>query len=239
MHIYRCRLILQEPLFFATREVGRLYETGRYLHNYALAYAFGFVRSPWFHAEQVPHYAADLSELAGKIYITPAEPEEVIFHLVTFKYGEELLHVEMQQAERNTPSFGRAKELAPESSFCCYVLSEEALALSSGEHTSMKPGDQRSAQNEPRRALPRWIRLGKWHSKTRVDVEPINVNIVDGRDGYRAACPLNPLDVPVQILRAFDIVSMPPSSLVTNAHCAGQHYNVGAGIGLPVNMRFS
>ena len=38
-----CRLVLHENLYYATREVGRLYETGRCLHNYALTYALGFV----------------------------------------------------------------------------------------------------------------------------------------------------------------------------------------------------
>ena len=46
MHIYHCRLMLHEPLFFATREVGRLYETGRFLHNYALTYALRQASAP-------------------------------------------------------------------------------------------------------------------------------------------------------------------------------------------------
>src|SRR5437868_5975658 len=169
MHIQRCMLTLQEPLFFATREIGRLYETGRYLHNYALTYALRQASAPWFNAEQVPHYTEDLQQLNGQIYITPAEPKHVTFQLATFKYGEEELHVEMQQAERNTPSFGRAKELAPESTFTCYVLSSEPIAL------------------------PRWIRLGKWHSKALVETEAIS--IAERTGDYIAACPLNPLDV--------------------------------------------
>jgi CRISPR-associated protein Csc1 len=213
MQIYRCRLTLQDPLFHATRELGRLYETGRYLHNYALTYAFGMAVSPWFHREQVPHYADDLRPLGGQVYVTPAQPEQVMFQLSTFKYGEEILHVEMQQAERNTPSFGRAKEIAPESTFACYVVSAAPLRL------------------------PRWIRLGKWHSKALVDVADIEVKEASG--DYAAACPLNPLDVPAGALRAFDIISMPPASLVANARCSGPHYQVGRGVGIPVGMRYT
>jgi len=51
VNIYHGRLVLHESLFFATREIGRLYETGRYLHNYALTYALGLATSPYFHAE--------------------------------------------------------------------------------------------------------------------------------------------------------------------------------------------
>ncbi len=213
MQIYLCRMTLQDPLFHATRELGRLYETGRYIHNYALTYAFGMAVSPWFHREQVPHYADDLRPLGGQIYITPAQPEQVTFQLATFKYGEEILHVEMQQAERNTPSFGRAKEIAPESTFRCYVISAAKLKL------------------------PRWIRLGKWHSKALVDVTEMEVKESSG--DYTAAIPLNPLDVPTGTLRAFDIISMPPASLVANARCSGLHYTLNGGRGLPVGMRYT
>jgi CRISPR-associated protein Csc1 len=213
MHIYHCRLTLHEPLFFATREVGRLYETGRFLHNYALTYAMRQASAPWFNAEQVPHYAEDLQPLNGQLYITPAEPERVTFQLATFKYGEEELHVEMQQAERNTPSFGRAKELAPESTFVCYALSTELVTL------------------------PRWVRLGKWHSKALVETKEVKVKLRN--DDYLAAGPLNPLDVPAGVLRAFDIISMPPSSLVANARCSGDYYEVERGLGLPVGLRYT
>jgi CRISPR-associated protein Csc1 len=212
MHIFRCAITLHESLFFATRELGRLYETGRYLHNYALSYALGLARSPWFRAEQIPHYAEDLSALNDQIYVTPAEPKRVHFQLSTFKYGEEELHVEMAQATRNTPSFGRAKEIAPESSFRFYVLSAEPIEL------------------------PRWIRLGKWHSKALLEAEELAWNRRSGP--YRAAAPLNPLDVPKDVLRAFDIISMPPSSLVANAQCHGEHYEFEKGLGLPVGLEY-
>jgi CRISPR-associated protein Csc1 len=212
MHIYACRLILHEPLFFATRELGRLYETGRYLHNYALTYALGLVAAPWFVRDQVPRYAADLLPLAGSIYVTPAEPEQVGFQVAMFKYGEEIVHVQMQQATRNTPSFGRAKEIAPESTFRCYVLSAEPLTL------------------------PRWIRLGKWHSKTLVECEELAVTEQQG--DFRAAGALNPLDLPAGMLRACDIISMPPASLVANARCHGAYYALGKGTGIPIAMQY-
>lgn len=212
MFILRCRLTLHEPLFFATREIGRLYETGRYLHNYALTYALGLAQSPWFNREQVPRYAEDLAPLAEAVYVTPAEPTELIVQLATFKYGEEQLHVEMQQAERNTPSFGRIKEFAAESRFQCYVLSQQPVTL------------------------PRWIRLGKWHSKALVETESVEARQANGT--FRAACTLNPLDVPIGTLQAFDIVSMPPSSLVANAYCAGPHYALGDGMGIPIGLRY-
>ncbi|RRR68495.1 MAG: type I-D CRISPR-associated protein Cas5/Csc1 [Candidatus Viridilinea halotolerans] len=214
MHIYTCSLTLQESLFFATRELGRLYETGRYLHNYALTYAFGFVAAPYFHPVQVPRYAEELATLNERqIYVTPALPVMVDFQLSTIKYGEEVTHSEMLPGRLNTPSFGRIKELAPESTFRCYVLSSAPLRL------------------------PRWIRLGKWHSKTLVEAH--EVEFVEERQGnYQAPCPLNPLDVQAGTLRAFDIISMPPASLVANGRCAGPHYALAGGQGLPCGMAY-
>jgi CRISPR-associated protein Csc1 len=215
MWIAHCCITLHESLFFATREIGRLYETGRYLHNYALAYALRLVQAPYFTAEQVPTYGADLALLQEQgVYITPAQPITAAFQLVTFKYGEELLHVEMQQATRNTPSFGRAKELAAGSRFECYVLSEQPLDL------------------------PRWIRLGKWHSKALV--ESTQVELQERTGPHAAVCALNPLDVPEGRLHTFDIVSMPPSSLIINARLEGPYYQIGPqGRGLPIGMRYT
>src|SRR5262249_7639799 len=105
------------------------------------------------------------------------------------------------------------KELAPESTFRCYVLSAEPVAL------------------------PRWIRLGKWHSKAQVETEAVEVKQRSG--DYVAACPLNPLDVPAGGPRAFDIVSMPPASLVANARCSGEYYEVERGVGLPVGLAYT
>ena len=56
---------------------------------------------------------------------------------------------------------------------------------------------------------------------------------------YLAACPLNPLDVPPGVLRAFDIVSMPPCSLVANARCVGDYYEVERGVGIPAGMVYT
>ena len=53
-----------------------------------------------------------------------------------------------------------------------------------------------------------------------------------------AACALNPLDVPPGVLRAFDIVSMPPSSLMANARCSGEYYEISHGAGLPVGLGY-
>ncbi len=219
MHIYRCTLTLQESLYYATREMGTLYETGRHLHNYALSYALFYdtrIQVPYFCSSYRPTYANDLAPLTqAGIYVTPALPLQIDYLLATWKIGQVSYYRKSEQfGGRNYPAnIGRAKEIAPESTFACYVVSAAPLAL------------------------PRWIRLGKWHSKALVQAEELEVKESTG--DYTAACPLNPLDVPAGALRAFDIISMPPASLVANARCGGPYYRVAQGVGIPVGMRYT
>jgi CRISPR type I-D-associated protein Csc1 len=83
--IYRCQIELHDSLYFATREIGRLYETEPVIHNYALCYALGLVDSEiysttvseehsyrYFCPEQVPKYEPHLTALNQQgIYVTP------------------------------------------------------------------------------------------------------------------------------------------------------------------------
>lgn len=191
MYIYLGTLTLHENLFYATREIGRLYETGRYLHNYALTYALELAVAPYFHSEQMPRYAEQLTPLNKRgIYVTPARGTAVSYVLNTFKYASNLYHVEMLKGRLNTPSFGRAKELAVESQFQFAVLSATEQLI-----------------------LPRWIRLGLWRSKAHIEWE--NAEAINQPMQLRqTSLPLNPLDISVNQLSTFDLISMPPSSLV-------------------------
>ena len=76
MHIYPAQLQLCEHTFFASREIGTLYETEPLIGNYALTYALGLAQSPYRleGSASGPRYRADLSRLneAG-LYLTPAE----------------------------------------------------------------------------------------------------------------------------------------------------------------------
>jgi CRISPR-associated protein Csc1 len=214
MLVYLCQLRLHENLYYATREVGRLYETGRCLHNYALTYALGFAAAPYFHPQQVPRYQEDLEPLnARAIYVTPARGVEIQYVLNTFKYASSLYHVEMEKGSRNTPSFGRAKEIAVGSVFEFAVFSREE-----------------------RLQLPRWIRLGLWRSKAALTCQEIE--LTSSKSGlFTTRFPLNPLDVPLQFL-VFDLVSMPPVSLLLNTRMQGEYYELTDNLCIPAGMRY-
>lgn len=108
----------------------------------------------------------------------------------------------MEKTQKNIPSFGRAKEIAAESKFKFFVISQKELKL------------------------PKWIRLGKWMSKAEVSVEQLRKpKIAEGI--FMCTHPLNPLDVMFsnQVI-SYDVVNMPPVSLIQNIQMRGQYYQL-------------
>jgi CRISPR-associated protein Csc1 len=228
--IYRCQIELHDSIYFATREIGRLYETEPIIHNYALCYALGLVDSEkyattvaeehsyrYFCPEQVPKYEEHLTPLNEQsIYVTPACSISHTSILNTWKYANNNYHVEMEKTQKNIPSFGRAKEIAPESVFEFFVISQKELKL------------------------PKWIRLGKWMSKAEVTVEKLPQPKTK-TDLFICTHPLNPLDIMFsnQVI-SYDVVNMPPVSLIQNVQMRGQYYyfeNV-KDVRLPVNIAY-
>ncbi|MBD0347092.1 MAG: type I-D CRISPR-associated protein Cas5/Csc1 [Coleofasciculus sp. Co-bin14] len=227
--IYRCQLELHDSLYFATREIGRLYETEPVLHNYALCYALGLVDSEmysttvpeehsyrYFCPEQVPKYEEHLTPLNQQgIYVTPARAVNHSAVLNTWKYADNRYHVEMQKTQKNIPSFGRAKEIAPESEFEFFVIAEKTLTL------------------------PKWIRIGKWASKARVEIVETHESkpSTTGKD-FTFPYLLNPLDVMFshQVM-SYDVINMPPVSLIKSVKIWGQYYEFN-NLKIPAHMQY-
>ncbi len=214
--IYRCTLELHDNLYYATREIGRLYETEPVLHNYALCYALGLVDSDryattiaheqtyrYFCKEQVPLYEAHLTPLNQQgIYITPARAVRHTSVLSTWKYADNRYHVEMQKTQKNIPSFGRAKEIAPESLFEFFAIARQPLTF------------------------PRWIRLGKWMSKAELTIEELPKPQRNSASEFTFPYLLNPLDVMFSNrVLSYDTVNMPPVSLIRNVRIEGEYYS--------------
>lgn len=228
--IYQCTLELHDSLYFATREIGRLYETEPVLHNYALTYALGLVDSDhyattvseqdsyrYFCTEQVPRYSQHLTPLNQRgIYVTPARAIHYASTLNTWKYANNNYHVEMEKTARNIPGFGRTKEITPESQFEFFVISESTLTLS------------------------RWIRIGKWASKAEVITQPLTPKS-SKTDEVIIDLPLNPLDVMfTNQVMSYDTVNMPPVSLIRNVRMVGEHYTFDElpDLKLPARMQY-
>jgi CRISPR-associated protein Csc1 len=226
--IHRCQVELHDSLYYATREIGRLYETEAVLHNYALCYALGLVDNEryqtqvdpkfsyrYFCAEQVPLYEEHLSALNRQgLYVTPAYAVHYSTVLNTWKYANNNYHVEMEKTQKNIPIFGRAKEIAAESRFEFFVLAAQRLRL------------------------PQWIRLGKWLSKAEIsilDTKEIQASTLNKEFDYPHL--LNPLDVMFSHqVYSYDTVNMPPVSLIKHVRLQGQYYDY-EGLKIPV-MQF-
>lgn len=200
MRIYRLLITSHDSTYWATREVDRLYQSEAYLHNYALTYALGLAKSTYHDNVQIPRYQEELSVLNEVgVYVTPAAPVCVDFVGNTYKFADTRYHVEMEQCSYNVPTFGMIREIAAESQFVCYVLAEQSIRL------------------------PKWIRLGKWMSKAGVQMTELPVT--EGNGSYVVGHPLNPLDIG-QLPTLFDLINMPPVSLVNNVHLMGAHYKL-------------
>lgn len=220
MRIAIYQLKLHDFLFYASREMGRIYETERYLHNYGLTYALGLTRSSYANLSQVPHYSEDLRFLnEQRIYVTPAYPIQVAFAFHTFKMANVNYYNLTPQVSSNQVVFGRAKELAPESLFEFAVISEREVTL------------------------PKWIRLGKWMAKARVTQEATGTAQVKQGD-YQVRGALNPLDMATFPINC-NIVAMAPASLITNVSGTGNYYTFSQTAGkheravcFPADMRY-
>jgi CRISPR-associated protein Csc1 len=225
MQLYPCELTFHDNLFYETRTLGRLYETGRLLHNIALCYALGFAQTTYRREGEwrdKPSYAQELAAHndAG-VYVTPAAGLDVRYAIHTFKYGDERAYTMMEKSNENLPTFGRAKEVAVGSRFAFAVLAARAPTF------------------------PRWIRMGLWMSKARLDVgEAIELHYAAGaRTETVSHYPLNPADLPpTAMLDVFDLVSMRPTNLVENALISADAWwtgtlSNGKSIWLPAGLR--
>ncbi len=234
MVLYLCNLTLHDNVFFASREMGTLYETEKYLHNWALSYAL-------FEATHIPrpyrlqgaiaqrpgYLEADneqnllyLNE-AG-IYLFPALPINWSYQVNTFKAAQVNYYGKSKQfgdkgADRNYPiNYGRAKELAVGSTYRTYIMAREMTAL---------PQWMQEQEDNQRHT---WIRLGKWAAKIRVTAKLIPESGIRQASGeYTCDHPLNPIDLPSSTrLLLYNRIVMPPVSLVSQARLSGTYWDI-------------
>ena len=222
MQVTKFHLTLHDSLYYATREMGRLYETEKVIHNWALTYALGLIQKPYRSFDSVPTYKEDLAVInEASVYVTPAKPIRYDYVISTFKFADNRHRPfsTVSNARKkalgitvtNKPSFGRAKELAPESEFEFFIIGEL-----------------------PDR-LPKWIRLGLWMSKARIEVKK-ELSLTPKRGNFTCSHLLNPIDLPI-LPELYDLISMPPVSLLQNARFNGEYVEFGD-VCLPTSMAY-
>lgn len=233
MQVFRVTMRLLDYVFYATVERGKVYETGAFIHNYALAYALGLVRGETYQygqRVQKPHYEEELTPLNERLYLTPAGPRELSYRLVQWNTMREDYAFPAKPPSLGYPDWGFARVLRPEGQLGFYLLAPNADALSS------VPALRELLAGKTVR-----VRLGKSMGKTALQAEAAqSVSIEHGPFAVEAYLNWQDLE---QDPVACDVVAMSlPTRLLARAHFAGgTYYGVRFGdeiVRLPLGMRF-
>lgn len=233
MRIYRGEIELLDYVFYATVERGKVYETGSFIHNYALTYALGLVRSKTYvYARQVqePHYTEELTPLNGHLYITPGQAIRVSHRLVQWNTLREAYAFPGKPPSLGYPDWGFARMLRPGSRFRFY-----ALVL------MPPPPAEAPALTDLLAGRPARVRLGKFPGKARLRLEPAD-QLVQHRGPFQCETLLNWRDLEADPMVCDVLAASLPTRLISRARFEnGAYYEIRFGeerVQLPADMRY-
>jgi CRISPR-associated protein Csc1 len=159
-YAYRIGIELEDYLFFASMEKGKVAETASLLHNYALAYAMGWVDSLYFNEMQSPQYEQQLQPMNEQgVYVYPAVPVHISHRMMQYNTTDEAFLMKRTQS-MGYPNWGFIKCIRPGSTFETYILSHDPIQI------------------------PSKIRLGKWMSLASITMQEVSLTKKKGN-----ACP--------------------------------------------------
>ncbi len=235
MHIYPAEIQLWEHTFFASREIGTLYESEPLIGNYALSYALGLCHAPYRleGKESGPRYREDLARLneAG-IYLTPAGFDYLKMALTQFNGQTDSYYFRFDQnaiaATRdkvkamNFPQSGRIRMLGLGSRARFYLLDRDHLI---------------AAGKGPR--LLTYVRLGKFMSKAQIKWGKLITprQIERERAGVRGL--LNAVDLPdTSRLLVYSTYNIHPAPILRDVEMSGPFWQLTGDDFLPIGMRY-
>ncbi|NJL86793.1 MAG: type I-D CRISPR-associated protein Cas5/Csc1 [Leptolyngbyaceae cyanobacterium SM1_1_3] len=228
-----------EPVFFASRELSDTYYTEGTIGNYALAYALGWARSPYRLLGQAtgrPTYVEDLTPFSGQRYILPAWPRAGAasfrferFNALSDSYWYAMTNNRVATAREDLPlkRTGKKPNTFRPSNF-----------PQTGRLRVIERGNRFQTLVFGEVELPEYIRVGKFMSKVRVDIlQQVSVTALSpGEHDCRTY--LNSADLPADLaLLSFDLISIPPASLLKNLRFQGSAWKVGD-YTVPANLEF-
>ena len=233
MQIYRGAIELLDYVFYATVERGKVYETGAFIHNYALAYALNLVQGDTYtYAQQIqePHYQEELTPLNDYLYITPGSPERIAHRLVQWNTLSEGYAFPGKLPSVGYPDWGFSQILRPGCRFVFYILFFRP-DIPTKMSTLYDLVDGRAIR----------IRLGKFPGKARVKLE-LAEKVIDRTGPFHVDTFLNWRDLGIDPL-ACDVVpaSLPTRLLARSDFGGGPYYETHFGddsVCLPAQMRF-
>lgn len=234
-----------EPVFFASREISDCYYTEGVIGNYALAYALGWVRSPYRligQATSKPTYLEDLVPIAQDYYILPAwSPNGRVtfrferFNALSDAYWYAMTNNRVAIAREDVPLDRRLKQKNPNARPRSFKASNFPQT---GRFRMIERGNRFHTIVFGDRELPEYFRIGKFRSKIRLSVlqQFQLVTLPDGEHESQAL--LNSADLPPGVSPlTFDLISIPPVSLIKNLRFRGSAWQVGEFI-IPANLQF-
>lgn len=237
MYLYRADLTLMEHTYFASREVGVLYESEPLIGNYALTYAMALCAAPYDWSGP-PRYKQDLAPLNEQgVYVTPATFKHGKLRYVFsqfnaqtdsyyFRFDQNAIGTDPAKKTRamNFPQNGKIRMLGLGSEATFYVLSAQEITA----------------------RLPSYIRLGKFNSKARLEWEQLALASAQPEEGERSIdFLLNAVDLPQSLvanLRAFSVYNIYPAPLLSRCQLRAPFWQGVAKdkekVFLPAGMRY-
>lgn len=228
-----------EPIFFASRELSDTYYTEGTIGNYALAYALGWARSPYRLTSQEsgkPRYVEDLTPLNTECYILPAWSAQGSatfrferFNALSDSYWYDMTNNRVATAREDML---RVRQGEKPSTF------RPSNFPQTGKLRMIERGNYFHTLVFGDRELPDYIRVGKFMSKVRVQIlQEMSVESLPIGEYACTAC-FSTADLPTDLnYLSFDLISMPPTSLVRNLRFRGAAWKMGDYI-TPTNLQF-
>lgn len=233
MQIYRGTIELLDYVFYATVERGKVYETGAFIHNYALTYALDLVRAKTYtyaQSKQKPHYREELTPLNGHVYLSPGAPQRVAYRLVQWNTIPERYAFPGKERSLGYPGWGFARVLRPGSRFIFYLMTSNITTLPDA------PALQDLVAGRTVR-----VRLGKFLGKARLHLKVAN-EVQEKVGPFFANAFLNWRDLEVDPMTCDVVATSLPTRLLARAQFEkGPHYVAhfkDNSVKLPAHMRF-
>lgn len=229
MRVIEVIIETQGRVGMAAREVGRTVDSGEYILNTALHYAFGFAAGRYADTLGHPTYIEDTVSIVDELYITPAAPLGPPNHLTTTynARGDRYATINYDAAndpdqDKNLPRFGRERAFTHGNQFRTYVI----------------PGtrDAESIHEE----LPTYIRLGKKRGKAKLHSGVVTARRESGT--FRTNHPIGAYDHDRTPLQNVIARNMRPTPLILQADYDGEHFAIpredDEPIKLPAGLKF-
>lgn len=240
--VVKCTIETLDRTLYASREVGDLVDTGDYILNTALYYAFGFVSGTYVNFGNKPSYLDDTSEIYKELYITPAKPEPAE------EYVKEVLGISTRSRGKRVPlpyigGHSTSQWNARSHQYAVKNWKAKELPKSLKGKNLPKFGRERvldqqnlltayiipyevDAESITSR-IPRYVRIGKKRSKARVATKIVVGSIEEGE--FTTNHPFGIYDYDGVPLGDLISVRMRPAPLIIQGRYSGKFVRISQG----------